>query len=210
MLPLSLGGGGVLVLGVLDGVLLGERVGVVFGLSGAFVVEPSVGPSVASVVGPSVAPVVGPSVGPSVGLLVGPSVGVWPGVVGVPVGDGVPELGVPDGVPGVVADGLATIGLVEDLMYVSSSRVTYGTEASASLDCGWWSRIQEIGVITRMTVPIDTMIRLARPCGRAAALLLRRRPADRSDITCVFPSRSRPQRRASFVSPWRREVRPMV
>jgi hypothetical protein len=101
----------VLVLGVLDGVLLGDCVGVVPWSSGAFGVELLVGPSV----GPSVAPVVGPPVGPSVGVVLGPSVGVWPGVDGVPLGDGVPVVGVPEGtLLGVVADGRATTGLVEE------------------------------------------------------------------------------------------------
>ncbi|MFI5713612.1 hypothetical protein [Kribbella sp. NPDC051620] len=187
MLPPSAGGGGVLVLG--DGVVLGEWVGVAFGLSGAFVVVLLVGPSVAPVVGPFVGPSVGPSVGPlvgpSVGVVLGPSVGFWPGVDGVSLGDGVPADGVPDGVLlGVLADGRATTGLVDAVTYVSSSRVTYGTDASASLDCGWWSRIQEIGVITRITVPIATVIRFRRDSGRAVAGLLRRRrpAADRCDI----------------------------
>lgn len=117
MFPSSAGGGGVLVLGELDGVLLGEFVGVELWVCGARGVELPVGPSVGTVV---VGPPVRPSVGPAVVVVPGPPVGVidgvCPGVLGpsVGVGVGVAPAGVPDGVlPGVVADGLATTGLVE-------------------------------------------------------------------------------------------------
>jgi hypothetical protein len=49
----------------------------------------------------------------------------------------------------------------------------YGIEASASSDWGECNRIQEIGVITSITVAIATIVRFTRE-GAAAALRPRR------------------------------------
>ncbi|HEY4569236.1 MAG TPA: hypothetical protein VIH10_07215 [Kribbella sp.] len=93
-----------------------------------------VGAVVGSVVRPSVGEVLGGSVGTVVGVV--ESVGVVVGVaesVGVAVG-----VAVGGTVGGVLTrdDGGAMTGLVEGVMYVSSVRVTIGTDASASSFCG--------------------------------------------------------------------------
>jgi hypothetical protein len=115
----------VVVGGVFVGVgllVLTVRPGDVGAVVGSLVVRPSVG----EVLGGSVGTVVG--VVESVGVVVGvaESVGV---AVGVAVGGTVGGVLTRD-------DGGAMTGLVEGVMYVSSVRVTIGTDASASSFCG--------------------------------------------------------------------------
>jgi hypothetical protein len=124
--PSTGGGGG----GVVVGVWVGRPVEIVRpGDVGALVALSEVGESVGSMVlGDSDGTVVGEaeSVGVSVGFAVGLVVGVTVGeLVGVAVG----------GTVGRVV-GVATAALVVGVMYVSSVRVTIGTEASASSFCG--------------------------------------------------------------------------
>jgi hypothetical protein len=95
MSPLSAGGGGVVFVGVLEGVL----VGVVDDL-GPVVVGAWVG-----------AVVLGPSVGAVVGGFVGSVDEVWPGV-GVVVGFGVPVVGTGVGVLLGLTDGVAATGVL--------------------------------------------------------------------------------------------------